>query len=384
MSQELKSPNTDEAISQYIVSHYLFTRALIDYSLTLDLKPNAKLIMLHFLSQGIIAADFTQEDLALKLAMSRKTVMRAVKDLVDGGYIIKPEEQPHKLTRISFIPVLELFIADKGLTYLDVTSDVKRLLESTPICSNPNTEIGYSLNPNISWDKLGQEALVMYSRFSIKPLTYYTEGSRDKMSQDKDRIPTGIKITNRQDIHLERIYFWGYLFNFTETRMTEATLEKLLEYIPINDETHTEELTTYERNVIYTHIVNKARQPWNYLLSAIKEEYYKSKFTPEITEKYTRLREILFKLMRNQTNQLKNEILKIGYDVIRELLDTFEFGYKVEKGEIDLIKAAEKIAVKVKSIESSYTEFKIAHKINKYSLREEVKLMNKLKNASDT
>jgi hypothetical protein len=309
--------------------------------------------------------------------------MRALQELTELGYIIKPKEQPRKLTRISFMPLLANYLADKGLTPLDLSTELRVFLETSPICSNPDTEIGFSINPKISWDSLGQESAVMYSKLGIKPLTYYTEGSRDSLGQEKEAVSKEIKITNRQTILLERIYFWGYLFDFTKTRMTDATLEKLLESIPLFDDSYKEDLTVYERNVIYTYIVKRAKQPWNYLLSAIKEEYYKSKFDPEVTDKYIRLKKILFELKGIQASILKNEILKKGYDLIEELLTTFEFGYKVQKGDIDLVQAAEKIALKIKGIESNYTEFKVSHKINTLSRREELELRNRSENNPD-
>ena len=60
VAQEKNKEDFQENRPQDIDRHFLLMKSLTDYCLKLDIKPNAKLLLIHFLTTGIVDAEFLQ------------------------------------------------------------------------------------------------------------------------------------------------------------------------------------------------------------------------------------------------------------------------------------------------------------------------------------
>ena len=396
VSQEKNKEDFQENRPQDIDRHFLLMKSLTDYCLKLDIKPNAKLLLIHFLTTGIVDAEFLQEDLSKKIGTSLRTLLRTLQDLEKAGYIIKANPQPHRGTHITLKPTLEKYLMDNDVfQYDEIIEPLKNYLEATPICCGLNTEIGVGFQQNFSYDKMTQETTVMLSRLGLSSITYNTTPSSDKMTQQtlERKNREVIKITSLQKHILFYTYFWSYLYDFDHSKISEEIFDDVAGYLKeltLKTNIGFDTLSPLEKAMIHTgynSLFGKkdVRYAWNYFRKVLKEENYKAFFTQEVSEKYMHIRKYFGELKEKKYEIIKNELLMQGVEPITEYLKLFRFGYLVPKREkINMEEAVDKIAQKLKLVQEQFNKFCLAFKIEQMTHFEEFKYPGKLqKNSSN-
>ena len=394
VSQEEIREDFPENRPQDIDRHFLLMKSLTDYCLKLEIKPNAKLLLIHFLTTGIVDAEFLQEDLSKKIGTSLRTLLRTLQDLEKTGYIMKAYPQPHRGTHITLKPTLEKYLMDNNVfQYDEILEPLKTFLEATPICCGLNTEIGVGFQQDFSYDKMSQETTVMLSRLGLSSITYNTTPSSDKMSQQtlerKNRVT--IKITALQKHILFYTFFWSYLYDFDHSKISEEIFDDVAGYLKeftMKTDIGFDTLSPLEKAMIHTGYnslfgKNDVRYAWNYFRKVLKEDTYKAFFTQEISEKYMEIRKYFGELKGKKYEIIKNELLMQGVAPITEYLKLFRFGYAVPKREkIKMEEAVDKIAQKLKLVEEQFNKFCLAFKIELMTYTEEFQYKAKLQKTS--
>ena len=396
VAQEKNKEDFQENRPQDIDRHFLLMKSLTDYCLKLDIKPNAKLLLIHFLTTGIVDAEFLQEDLSKKIGTSLRTLLRTLQDLEKTGYIMKAFPQPHRGTHITLKPTLEKYLMDNDVfQYDEILEPLKTYLEATPICCGLNTEIGVGFQRDFSYDKMSQETTVMLSRLGISSITYNTTPSSDKMSQQtlERKNRETIKITSLQKHILFYTFFWSYLYDFDHSKISEEIFDDVAGYLKeftMKTDIGFDTLSPLEKAMIHTGYnslfgKNDVLYAWNYFRKVLKEDTYKAFFTQEISEKYMEIRKYFGELKEKKYEIIKNELLMQGVAPITEYLKLFRFGYTVPKREkINMEEAVDKIAQKLKLVEEQFNKFCLAFKIEQMTHTEQFRYNTKLqKNSSN-
>jgi len=360
----------DSHIPQYIDKYFLLYKAFTDFCLMQDIKHTSRIILQYLLSFGKIDIITEQKKINEDLQISKRVIIQTLKELHKAGYIIKPEKQPYKKTRVLLTPFLEKFLE---YNQIDSSEDIINTLidfwESFPICSIDNDGIKLSYTNDFSGAEKSPERLVMFCRLGINN-TYNTRISGAKKSPE---IST-YKITSNQSIILRYLFIWSFLYNFSAKKLPERKFENIITKIKNSEETgNTDLLTSFEKAMIYTGYQSKVKEvphPWNYFYKCIEGEHYKDYFTQEKTEEFIRFKKDILSLKNKKATEIKNEILALGEPGVKKYLNEFRFTYYGESN-IDMMAASDAITEKIQRINESFEVFKETFRIRTMTHSEE-------------